>query len=192
MCAVKSHGQILLILTFRLHLPDSFSWAHQTSKLALICKTPTFQGRILEARILIFIRVSWVLSDYLGAYHPIKPIIKLGFRHPRKKTRKKFQRVSLNSLGRVFLLRAFLRFLFLTNKWWAVGGFRRPWNCSTQEILPSYPARKKEERKHHSGPSPMRPIEHWTCPDKRATRAKAPGRQQGSCGSVWRGRGGGW
>ena len=39
------------------------------------------------------------------------------------------------------------------------------------------------------GLSPVRPNKLWTHPDNIATRAKAPGRQRGSCGSVRRGRG---
>jgi len=38
--------------------------------------------------------------------------------------------------------------------------------------------------------SSMRPSENWTRSDDGATRAKVPGPQQGSCGSVQRGRGG--
>jgi len=34
---------------------------------------------------------------------------------------------------------------------------------------------------HHSGPSPMRPNELWTCPDDGAARAQAPGCQRSSC-----------
>jgi len=33
--------------------------------------------------------VSWVLSDWLGAQHPLSSVIKLGIRHSRKKERKK-------------------------------------------------------------------------------------------------------
>ena len=45
---------------------------------------------------------------------------------------------------------------------------------------------------HHSGPSPMRLNELWTCPHDGAARAQAPGCQCNSCGSVQRGRGGNW
>ena len=53
---------------------------------------------------------------------------------------------------------------------------------------------------HHSGLSPMRPDELWTCPHDGAARAQAPGYQRSSCGSVQRsscgsvrrGRGGDW
>jgi len=34
----------------------------------------------------------------------------------------------------------------------------------------------------------MRPKELWTCPQDGAARAKAPGCQQSSCGSIRRGR----
>jgi len=39
-----------------------------------------------------------------------------------------------------------------------------------------------------SGLSPVRPNDHWNCQDNGNTRAKPPRRQQGSCGSVRRGR----
>ena len=42
---------------------------------------------------------------------------------------------------------------------------------------------------HHSGLSPMRPNEIWTCPDEGTARAQAPGCQRSSCGSVRRGKG---
>ena len=46
--------------------------------------------------------VFWVLRDSLGPHHPLGPVIKLGFRHPRKTERKKvapFEFLSLISLS---------------------------------------------------------------------------------------------
>jgi len=57
------------------------------------------------------------------------------------------------------------------------GGFRRPWDHSPQGILLSLRTLTNKAKRI------------WTRPDK-ATRGNAPGRQLGSCGSVWRGRGG--
>jgi len=51
---------------------------------------------------------------------------------------------------------------------WAAGGFCRP---ETRLPKRSY---------HPSGPSPIRSDECWTCLDNGATRAEAPGHQQGS------------
>ena len=59
----------------------------------------------------------------------------------------------------------FFFFLFLNKqvllRWWVVEGFT---TIGTLDLKKSY---------HHSGPSPMKPNELWTCPDDGAARAQS-------------------
>jgi len=86
--------------------------------------------------------------------------------------------VQLRLLLRVFFLSFFYKQVLLSVV--AVEGFT---TIGTLDLKESY---------HHSGPSPMRLNELWTCPDDGAARAEASGCQRSSCRSVQRGRGGDW
>jgi len=70
----------------------------------------------------------------------------------------------------------FFFFFYKQVLFWVVGGggFHDNW---TLDLKKSY---------HHSGSSPMRPNELWTCPHDGTARTQGPGRQRNSCGSVRR------